>query len=702
MYTPEQEQRLTRLTETLLKNLSAPHDAEEAGQYIALLREVIPYHDWRYYVRSEAVISDADYDRLFTALRQLEERYPQFQDPDSPTQRVARTLTKEFPTVSHLVPMLSLENSYDAGDLRAWHQRVRELTQTDLIPYCVEPKLDGASISLIYENDRLVRGATRGDGIEGEDITPNVRVLRSLPLRAPLTAHGIQRMEIRGEVIIPKEAFLRLNEKRLAAGEVPFANARNAASGGLRQQDARLVADRQMEAIVYHISYAVDASGNDLLARSLNSHSGNILLLHRLGFKTPHGHLRCFSDIEEVIAYCQQAEQHRENYPYEIDGLVIKVDTIGLQERCGATSHHPRWAMAYKFAARQAITTLLRVEFQVGRTGTITPVAKLEPVALSGVTVSSISLFNEDFIREKDLRIGDRVVIERAGDVIPYVVQAVTGARTGQEKPVVFPKHCPSCQALLHKTADEANWRCVNARCPAQLAERLRHFASKDAMDIAGMGPATVEEFLQAGLLHRISDMYRLDPEAIRQLPGWRDKSVSNLIAALEASKNQPLHRLLYGLGIRYVGETTAKKLAEQVTDLREFTRWTPEQFQQIEDIGPKVAASLYDFFQQKENQEELDELARLGVAVSRRQTEKPAGPLSGKTFLFTGTLTMKRKEAEELVEKLGGTILSSVTTKLNYLVVGENPGSKLEKARKLQTVQILTEKEFGELVGKS
>ncbi|MCS6991990.1 MAG: NAD-dependent DNA ligase LigA [Chitinophagales bacterium] len=701
MYTAEQEAQLIRLTETLLKDLSDPGQASLAQQRILQLRDVIHYHDWRYYIRSEAVISDADYDRLFAALRALEERYPQFADPDSPTQRIASTLTKEFPAVTHLVPMLSLENSYNAGDLRSWDQRVRELTQTPVITYCVEPKFDGASISLLYENDRLVRGATRGDGQQGEDVTPNVRVLRSLPLRIPLSRHGIQRMEIRGEVIISKEDFRQLNEARTAHGEPPFANARNAASGGLRQQDPSLVAKRRMQAVVYQISYAADAAGNELIGTKLTSHASNVQLLHELGFKTPYNDLRCFEGIDAVIDYCQQTEGRRDEFPYEIDGLVIKVDSLVLQERCGATSHHPRWAMAFKFAARQAITTLLRVDFQVGRTGAISPVAKLEPVALSGVTISSISLFNEDFIREKDLRIGDRVVIERAGDVIPYVVQAVTSARTGKEKPIIFPEKCPSCQSRLHKEAGEAHWRCVNTQCPAQLFERIKHFASKDAMDIAGMGPATIEEFMQEGWLHRISDIYKLDYERIAQRPGWRQKSVSNLKNAIEASKQQPLYRLLYGLGIRYVGETTARKLAEQVSDLRDFFHWTPEQFQQVQDIGPKVAASLYDFFQEPKNLEELNELARLGVAIQQQPAAKTSGKLAGKTFLFTGTLSMKRKEAEELVEKHGGTVLSSVTSKLNYLVVGENPGSKLEQARKLKTVHILCEKEFLDLVGK-
>lgn len=700
MFSPEQDSELLQLTHRLLGHPRDPDDARDAGELIEQLRRIIRYHDWRYYVRSEPVISDADYDRLFALLRRLETKFPQFADPHSPTQRVAQTLTKEFPAVSHLVPMLSLENSYDAGDLRNWDQRVRELTGVAQLNYCIEPKFDGASISLIYENDRLVRGATRGDGLLGEDITPNVRVLRSLPLQADFGGHGIYRAELRGEVIIAKQAFQRLNEARLAAGETPFANARNAASGGLRQQDARLVAERQMEAIIYQISYATDPAGNDLLGNQLATHAGNMRLLHQLGFKTPLADLQCMDNIEAVIRHCQTFEQRRDQFPYEIDGLVIKVNDILLQERCGATAHHPRWALAFKFAARQAITTLERVEFQVGRTGTITPVAKLRPVALSGVTISSISLFNEDFIREKDIRIGDQVVIERAGDVIPYVSHTLTGVRNGTEQPVIFPTNCPSCSQPLHKPAGEANWRCINAQCPAQVAERLIHFASKDAMDIAGMGPATVQEFLEAGLIGRISDIYCLDYEAIRQRPGWRDKSVENLKNAIEASKSQPLHRLIYALGIRYVGETTARRLAEQVNDLREFAQWSVEQFQQIQDVGPKVAASLYDYFQNPQNVAELDELARLGVAVRAAAKPQKSGKLAGKTFLFTGTLSMKRKQAEELVEKAGGTLLSSVTAKLNYLVAGQDPGSKLEKAKKLQTVQILSEDEFLKLVG--
>ncbi|MEO6165895.1 MAG: NAD-dependent DNA ligase LigA, partial [Chitinophagales bacterium] len=390
----------------------------------------------------------------------------------------------------------------------------------------------------------------------------------------------------------------------------------------------------------------------------------------------------------------------REALAYEIDGLVIKVDDLNQQKKCGYTSHHPRWALAFKFAAKQATTVLKKVDFQVGRTGAITPVAKLEPVELAGVTISSISMFNEDFIIEKDLRIGDRVLIERAGEVIPYIVMAVTEGRSGKEQKILFPTHCPSCGEPLFKPEGEVNWRCVNINCPAQVSERLIHFVSKDAMDIKGLGAATIQEFVDEELLKTILDIYHLDYDHIRELEGWKDKSVSNLKNGIEASKKQPLHRLIFGLGIRFIGETTAKKLAEQLHDITELKDWTQEQLMSMEDIGPKVATSLFEFFHTQANLDMIEALRRAGVnMVHEKRKQSSEGALAGKTFLFTGTLNMKRSEAEQMVEKNGGTILGSVSAKLNYLVVGEDAGSKLEKAKKSGTVIIFTEEEFLKMI---
>ncbi|HXH18649.1 MAG TPA: NAD-dependent DNA ligase LigA [Chitinophagales bacterium] len=678
-----------------------PAHRKEAEKLVVRLRDVINYHDWRYYVKNDAVISDYEYDRLFTLLKKTEEAFPELVTPDSPTQRVAYALTKEFPEVKHLVPMLSLDNSYDEADLMEFDRRVRELTEAEHIEYCVEPKFDGASIALVYEDDRLVRGATRGDGIVGEEISNNVKVLRSLPLSAKFSKHGIKKAELRGEVIINKEKFRAINEKRMEEGLPVFQNPRNTASGALRMQDAKEVARRGLEGFVYHLAYAVDAHGKNLLRDKIKKHSEALEMLYKLGFKTPFELKKVCSTIKEVVQFCEHWQQKRDTFPYEIDGMVVKVNEYRLQELTGATSHHPRWAMAYKFKARQATTRLNNVFFSVGRTGAITPIAQVEPVSLSGVTISSISLFNEDILKEKDVRIGDMVLIERAGDVIPYIVKSIPEARNGNEKIVHFPKECPSCGSKLVKEEGEAIIRCVNVNCPVQVVGRIIHFASGGAMDIRGLGEAIVHKFYEAGLLKSIADIYRLDYDKILKMEKFGEKSVSNLKAAIEASKNQPLPRLIYGLGIRYVGETTAKTLADAVSNLLEFKDWSAEQFESLEDIGPKVAHSLVEFFHNKDNIRLIQELEKLGVNIRADKTSHlVSNKLEGKTFLFTGTLEkFSRDEAEELVEKNGGKNLSSVSARLNYLVVGSSPGSKLEKAKKIGTVKVINEDEFLEMV---
>lgn len=664
---------------------------------VELLRSLIRYHEHRYYVLSDPVISDYEYDQLFQALKDIEAKHPEWITPDSPTQRVSVGLTKDFPEVKHLAPMLSLENSYNAEDLLDWDRRVKELTGEDHIEYTVEPKYDGAGISLVYENDLLVRGATRGDGSVGEDITNNLKQLRSIPLSATFSEKNITRIEIRGEVLINKESFKKLNQKRMEEGLTPFANPRNAASGGLRMQDPKEVAERKMEAFLYHVSVA-EQQGESVLGSSIDSHYAALELLKEKGFKTPHDEIKLLSDIQQVIETCGEFERKRNTLAYEVDGLVIKVNRIELQERCGYTSHHPRWAIAYKFAAQQATTRLLRVEFQVGRTGAITPVAKLEPVELAGVTVSSVSMFNADFIRDKDIRLHDIVLVERAGDVIPYIVKPISEARTGHEKEIEFPTHCPSCHSKLYKPEGEANWRCINYHCPAQITERIIHYVSKDAMDIKGMGEAIIEELLQHQLINNIPGIYHIDFDRLKTLEGWKEKSINNLKQAIEDSKKQPVHRLLFALGIRFVGETTAKKLAEHLHDIEDLTHWSIEQLQSIEDIGPKAAQSIYDFFHDPMNMAMLQQLREAGVNM-KQSTKKQDGKLSGKTFLFTGTLNMKRSDAEALAEAHGAKIVSGVSAKLNYLVVGEDAGSKLDKAKKLGTVQIINEQQFLDLI---
>jgi DNA ligase (NAD+) len=691
MHSKKEIQELQQSTASLLKETAKGISKKE----IETLRNVLRFHEHRYYILSDPLISDFEYDQLFKALEKIETENPSLISGDSPTQRVAKGLTKDFPTVQHLVPMLSLDNSYNSEDLIDFDRRARELTGIEKIEYCVEPKFDGASISLIYEDDMLVRGATRGNGVEGDDITTNIKQIRSIPLSAKFSKYKIQQAEIRGEVLINKKNFARYNEQMMEQGFAPLANPRNAASGTLRIKDPSEVGKRNLEAFVYHISHYILSSKTT--PEVLRSHAASLDLLWELGFRSPEKEKKVLKGIDTVIEYCNKFEATRDDLPYEIDGMVIKVNDFELQDKMGMTTHHPRWAIAYKFKARQGTSKLLAVEFQVGRTGSITPVAKIQPVPIGGVTVTSISLFNEDVIREKDLMIGDSVLVERAGDVIPYIVKPLAELRSGAEKKITFPKTCPVCSSTLMKEQDEAVWRCVNIECPAQVVERIIHFASKDAMDIRGFGDANIRKFHSMGLLKDIPGIYTLDFEKIGAMEGFGKKSIDNLQAAIEHSKTQPLHRLIYALGIRYVGETTAKVLTQHIKHLLELQQFASEELQEFEDIGPKVAGSIYQFFRNKQNIQMLEELEKLGLQLKNQKKDHASGgDLEGLSFLFTGTLpTLKRNEAEEMVEKNGGKIVGSVSSKLNYLVVGEDAGSKLEKAKKINTVKIISEQEF-------
>lgn len=694
MYSSDQTHQLQKLTTTLLSQ-AREKPLEKAR--LEDLREVLRFHEYRYAILNEPLVSDYEYDTLYKALEKIEQEFPGLISPDSPTQRVASGLTKEFPTVQHLVPMLSLENSYNEEDLLDWDRKARELTGLEELDYCIEPKFDGASISLIYENDRLLRGVTRGDGVAGDEITTNIRQIRSVPLAAAFSRYGIQLIEIRGEILMNKSNFKKYNDQLAEQNIPPLANPRNAAAGSLRIKDSKEVSRRNLEAFLYHVSYFTPATDD----AALTTHSGTLKMLWDLGFRSPQKELRTVKGIRAVIDYCHDFEAQRDGLPYEIDGMVIKVDSIALQEKMGMTTHHPRWAIAFKFKARQATSILRKVEFQVGRTGSITPVAKIDPVPLSGVTVGSVSLFNEDVVREKDLRIGDHVLVERAGDVIPYIVKPLAELRTGKETAIVFPTHCPVCGDKLVKPEGEAVWRCVNLTCPAQVVERIIHFASKDAMDIRSFGDANVRKFYGEGFLTDIPGIYRLPFDKIRQLEGYGEKSVHNLEAAVDASRQQPLHRLIFGLGIRYVGETTAKVLAAAVSHLTDLAGYSPEDLQALEDVGPKVAMSVYQFFRNPDNLHLVKELESLGLTLkSGKSTTVAEGNLNGQTFLFTGTLSrLKRSEAEESVERNGGKLLSGVSSKLNYLVVGEDAGSKLEKAKKIPSIHVLTEDEFIKLL---
>jgi DNA ligase (NAD+) len=691
MYNKEQIQELQAVTQDFLKN---PHHIE-----LTALKQVLQFHEYQYYVVANPFISDFEYDRLFQQLLQIEAAHPDLISADSPSQRVGNSLNQQFETLPHLVPMLSLENSYDADDLNDFARKAKEGAQLDNINYCVEPKFDGASISLVYENDMLVRACTRGDGVAGEEITQNIKQIRSIPLSIPLSSFGILQMEIRGEVIMSKKSFDDFNQKLIAKQLPPLANPRNAAAGSLRMKDPKEVADRNLDAFIYHISfYTLQAGAKtpDLL----KTHSGSLELLWNMGFRSPQKEKKLISNIEGVIQFCKDFELERDHLPYEIDGLVIKINDFALQEKLGMTSHHPRWAIAYKFKARQATTILENVEFQVGRTGAVTPVAKLQPVAIGGVTVSSISMHNEEYIKEKDLRLGDTVIIERAGDVIPQIVQSIPSVRKGTEKIIEFPSTCPVCDYILEKEETEAVWRCNNPACSAQIVERMIHFVSKDAMDIKSFGDANIRKFYELGLLKNIPQIYQLDFTQIGQLEGFGKKSVDNLMAAIEASKQQPLYRLIYALGIRYVGETTAKTIASQIHHILDLVALTEEQLQSFEDVGVKVAKSIRQYFSEEKNITLIKALENLGLNMIQTNATAVDGNLAGLNFLFTGTLTqLKRAEAEAMVEARGGHILSGVSSKLNYLVVGEDAGSKLEKAKKIASIKIISEADFIELV---
>jgi DNA ligase (NAD+) len=652
MYSKDATQQLQKLTASFIKKQQSITKKE-----VEELRDLLRFHEYRYYVINDPLIADYEYDQLYKALEKIEKENPDIVTADSPTQRVAKGLTKEFPTVQHLVPMLSLNNSYNSEDMVDFDRRAKELTGLKEIEYCVEPKFDGGSISLIYEDDKLVRGATRGDGVEGDEVTTNIKQIRSLPLSAKFSDYGIQTVEIRGEVLINKNNFALYNQQLTEQGFPPLANPRNAAAGTLRIKDPVEVARRKLEAFVYNISYFSLYKGKKIPGE-LTTHSNTLKLLWDLGFRSPEKEKKVFKGIDAVIKYCNQFEAKRDDLPYEIDGMVIKVNDVALQDKMGMTTHHPRWAIAYKFKARQGTSKLLNVEFQVGRTGSVTPVAKIEPVPIGGVTVSSISLFNEDVIKEKDLKIGDQVLVERAGDVIPYIVKSLADARKGNEKKIVFPKNCPVCGSKLFKEEGEAVWRCINLECPAQVVERIIHFVSKDAMDIRGMGEANIRKFYEAGLLKDIPGIYKLDFDEIGSWEGFGERSIENLKTAINNSKKQPLHRLIFALGIRFAGETTAKTLAQAANHLLDFQKFSVEDLQQLEDIGPKVAGSVFHFFSNKDNIKMLEQLEKLGLQLKNEKKQfASSDSLSGLTFLFTGTLpTLKRSEAETMVEENGGT----------------------------------------------
>ncbi len=707
-YSQETQKSLYDLSKAYLSGSVPASDAQQAAD----LRRLIVYHEWRYYIQNDPVISDFEFDQLFKQLERIEARHPELISIDSPTQRVSADLTSEFPSVEHLTPMLSLANSYDAEDLRDWDGQLKRLLSIPVeadLEYTVEPKFDGGSIALVYENNRLVRAATRGNGAVGEEITANARVIRSIPLHADFLSLGLYRVELRGEVLIRKEAFERINEERADEGLTLFANARNTATGGLRMKDPKEVAKRGLEAFMYTLSFAEDREGANRLDR-FATHWESLEMLSRLGFKVPAQEKKKCKNIGEVIDFCMDWQARRESYAYEIDGMVAKLNHRELQERAGFTAHHPRWAIAFKFQAKQATSKLLQVEYQVGKIGSITPVAKLQPVALAGVTVSSVSLHNEDFILSKDLQLGDTVLVERAGDVIPYIVKAMPELRDGTERPIRFPEFCPvndtATPVRLVRENGEAAWRCPDCVCGAQDLQRIIFHVSKDAMDIEGLGKSIVERFYELGWIRSLPDVYRLDFDRIAALEGFGEKSAANLKASVEKAKNNPVHRLLHSLSIHHLGKKVSKLLAAEIQHALDLTTWTQEDYLHIKDVGPVVADNVMRFFQNPRNVEMLEEMEALGVNLRQTEEDRPKiasadAPLAGKTILFTGSLAkMGRKEAQLKAEAAGAKILGAVSSNLNILVVGEDPGSKLKKAQALGVVEIWTEERFLQEIG--
>lgn len=712
MYSQPDQKALFDLSKQFLDTQSKVHQLkpeERANK----LRQLIVYHEWRYYMLNNPVVSDFEYDLLFKQLEAIEAAQPELITPDSPTQRVSTDLSADFDSVAHLTPMLSLANSYNAEDLKEFDEQIKRLLNKEVeeeIAYAVEPKFDGGSIALVYENDFLIRGATRGNGVKGEEMTNNARAIKSIPLKAVFSKRGIHKVELRGEVLIRKDIFERINKERGKAGLSLFANARNTATGGLRMKDPAEVAQRGLEAFLYTLGYATDQAGENKL-ESFATHKESLDLLTDLGFKVPAEgtERKLCKNIQEAIDFCMKWEEKRENYLYEIDGMVVKVNDRELQERAGYTSHHPRWAIAFKFKAKQATTQLLHVDYQVGKIGSITPVAKVEPVSLAGVTIGSISLHNEDFIKEKDLRLGDTVVVERAGDVIPYIVKAVEDLRDGSEQVIEFPTHCPinttDTPVELVREGTEAAWRCPNCVCGAQDLQRIIFHVSKPAMDIDGLGKSIIERFFELGWIKTLADVYRLDYEQIGQLEGFGEKSAKKLQASIEKAKQNPIHRLLHSLTIHHLGKKVSKLLAAEIEHVLDLKDWTAEDFTNIKDVGPIVAENVIQFFEMPANVQLLEEMESLGVNLSQTEEDRPRivaedAPLAGKTILFTGSLQlMGRKEAQEKAEAAGARNVSGVSSKLNILVAGEKAGSKLKKAQALGSVEILSEEEFLALI---
>ncbi|MDE2927505.1 MAG: NAD-dependent DNA ligase LigA [Acidobacteriota bacterium] len=660
------------------------------AERVAQLRQEIEDHNYRYHVLDAPIVSDREFDLLYRELVELEKEHPDLVSPDSPTQRVGAEPQERFRKVAHREPMLSLANAFDEDELQAFYRRVTKQLEMDEIGLVTELKIDGVAVSLTYQNGRLHHGATRGNGLEGEDVTSNLRTIRSLPLRLREEPHP-STAEIRGEIYFPLSGFERVNRQRSEEGEAPFANPRNAAAGALRQLDPAVTATRPLAFFAYSLGHT----------EGLGFASQGEVLQQLIGWGFPvNPHHRSHAGLSSVIEYCQSWEEQRDSIDYEVDGVVVKVDRLDLQDRLGAVSREPRWAIAYKFASQVAATRLVEIRLNVGRTGALNPYAILEPVELGGVTIRTATLHNQEDIRKKDIRPGDRVLIKRAGDVIPQVVGPVDKDEEGRGEPYAYPGECPECGSPIVQDPDEALAYCRNGNCPAQRFESLKHFVSRAALDIRGLGPKTLRKLLELELVAGPADLYSLTAEQLSGLEGFKEKSIENLLAGIEGSRRQPFPRVLFGLGIRHVGETAAALLAGELRDVERLMQASPERIMEIPGIGPEIARSVADYFQVDENREQVERLGAASLQLKMADGDRAAPTaLKGKTLVVTGTLpSHSRREISELIKANGGKVTSSVSKKTGYLVAGSNAGSKLRRARELE-VPVLTEEEFLKLL---
>jgi len=652
----------------------------EVEERIEALRRLIRYHAYLYHVLDSPDISDAEYDALMRQLEELERAHPELVTPDSPSQRVGAPPVEAFGEVEHRMPMLSLDNAFDEEELRAWEKRIRTLSD-DKFDYVLEPKVDGLAISLTYEEGVLVRGSTRGDGFRGEDVTLNLRTVPSIPLRIPVHGHlePPRLLEVRGEVYMPLDLFQEMNQRREKEGEKPFANPRNAAAGSVRQLDSSITASRPLSIWVYGVGH--------LEGVELTTQGQALEYLRALGFKVSPD-ISLHDNLDDVIAKIVEWIDKEESWNYEADGMVVKVNSLEQQESLGVVGRAPRWAIAYKFPAEEGVTQVLDIRVNVGRTGTLNPYAVLEPVQVGGVTIRTATLHNFDDLRRKDIRVGDTVVIKRAGDVIPQVVRPLEELRSGEERVFEAPERCPACGQPVERSPDEVAVYCLNPSCPGQLVGNVEYFASQAAMDIKGFGSRQAKKFVELGLIKDLADLYYLKPESLLALEGYAEKSVANLLASIEASKNRPLWRLITGLGIKHVGSTVAQLLTRHHASLDQLMAASQADLEAIEGLGPHTAGSIVRYFSQKRNRKLIKKLQKAKVRMERlpEETEALRGPLEGLTFVITGTLpTMSREEASRFIEEHGGKVTGSVIRNTDYLLIGENPGgSKYDRAQEL------------------